>query len=107
MKIESFNQFKKLVQLCQDSGVASIEVDGIKMSLRPQPAPSNNPLALQPEAYIPVPTYRPIQAQETQDEPITQFNDNGLLTSMRDELDTPDMLTDEQALFYSSKAEPN
>lgn len=98
MKIESISQLKKILSLCQDHGVTSIDIDGIKMSLKPIQKASNSALELQPEAYIPVPKYTPVQAQETQDEAIT---------SNTEATDTPNALTDDQLLFYSSRAEPN
>ena len=91
MKIDKLSQLKSLLKLCQEHGVTSIDVDGIKMniSLKPQ-IRANNALELQPEAYVQVPRYAPVQAQETQDEAIT----------------TPDALSQDQLLYYSSKAEP-
>ena len=91
MKIDNIAQLRKVVRLCQEHGVTSIDVDGIKMniSLKPQTR-ANNALELQPEAYVQVPRYAPVQDQETQDEAIT----------------TPDALSQDQLLYYSSKAEP-
>ncbi len=91
MKIENLSQFKKLVQLCREHGVTNIDIDGIKMNISPKPqTQANTQLELQPEAYVAVPRYAPIQAQETQDAPVIN----------------PDSLSDEQMLFYSAKGEP-
>ncbi len=91
MKIDNIKMLTRLIKTCREHGVTNIDIDGIKMniSLKPQTS-ANTQLDLQPEAYVAVPRYAPIQAQETQDAPVIN----------------PDSLSDEQMLFYSAKGEP-
>jgi hypothetical protein len=97
LKVQSLKELQKLIQLCQKTGVTAIEVDGIKMNIRPlQEKSSKIDLNAFPEADIRVPAYTSIQAQDTQDEAIEL------------KIDMPDELTDEQLLMWSSRTEsPN
>lgn len=97
MKITSIKELRQVIQLCRRSGVMSIEIDNVKMILTPvQPKAKShlNAHITDPMAFAGVPSYSPIQAQESQDEAITSFKHD------------PEMLTDEQALMWSSKSEP-
>ena len=97
MKVESLKDLKKLLKVCQDTGVTGIEVDGIKLNLALKPKANGNALDAFPEASVRVPSYTPIQAQESQDEAITTFNHG---------IDEPDDLSEEELLYYSVKPEP-
>lgn len=96
MKIDSLRQLKELMKLCQSHGVENIEVDGIKMEIRQLPKAvkrSNKPLPVPimtgvEDARIPTPNlYR--SPWKTVEVPT-------------DLIDTPDELTEEQLLNWSS-----
>lgn len=97
MTIDSLRDLKKLLKVCQDAGVTAIEVDNIKLNLTLKPKSRVNALDAFPEASVRVPTYTPIQVQESQDEAISAFNEG---------IDEPDDLTEDELLFYSVKPEP-
>ena len=84
MKIENLAILKKVISLCQKSGVTEISIDGITMKIDPRPIMKKSKnqdfnLELPPEAHVQVPEY-------TTKEGIEAFSD----------------LTEEQKLFYSS-----
>lgn len=95
LDIKDIKDLEKVIRLCRKTGVSDIEIAGIKMHIGPITDYGSNALKNDlnafPEASVRVPTYTPIQAQETQDEPIKM----------------PDALTEEQLMFYSAKQEPN
>ena len=95
MTIDGINDLRKVIRLCRDHGVTSIEIDGIKLQLSlKQPAKASRiDYDAFPEASIPVPRYTPVNAQDTASEPV-QAN-----------IDMPDELTEEQAMFYSAVPE--
>lgn len=89
MKIENLKQLKELIQLCQKSGVKTIEIDGIVMSLGDAPVKERKAKSTKTRTI-----YGPAGAVEIPVE------------ALPDVIDTPDALTDEQLLFYSSDATP-
>jgi len=84
MKIENIKQLQQLIKLLRKSGVSSVRVDGIEMHFHdsalvlPEPTAKKSVLSNFQETYVP--------GGVTADTAIT----------------TPDMLTEEQLLFYSS-----
>ena len=99
MKINSIKDLQKVLKLCRQTGVTTIEIDGVKLTLGPQPVSVRAPhidLDAFPEANIRVPQYSPIQAQDTANSPIDT------------KIDMPDELSEEQLMFYSARPEsPN
>lgn len=95
VKVTGIKDLTKIIALCRKQGVVAIEVDGVKLSLGPDPKPRPTPIDLNafPEAAVRIPQYSPIQAQDTANEPIDIA------------IDMPDELTEEQLMFYSAKAE--
>ena len=90
MKIDSLKDLQKLLKVCQDNGVDAIKIDGIEMSIRPQTkaykAPRERKSVFQPtpDEQIKVPAFQP--QPEAPD------------------IETPDELSDEQLLNWSSGA---
>jgi hypothetical protein len=81
MKIDSLKDLKKLIDLCQKNGVEAIEVDGVKMNLRPV-------------------AKAPITRRRRRTETAVEQTTDGTL-DVADVIDMPDELTDEQLLFFS------
>jgi hypothetical protein len=92
LKIDNLRDLKKVLDLCRKAGVTDITVDGLAIHLGPLPVKaSNKPKATFqdfPEARVPVPPFNGVT------EPIER-------------IETPDVLTDEQLLFYSSEGPSN
>lgn len=88
MKVDKLSDLKKILLLCRQQGVTSIEVDNIKLQLGQVYAPKEAfpDLELPPEATIQVPKY------------------TGDLKVDVHKIAT-DELTDDQLLFYSSRPE--
>lgn len=64
MTIKDLKDLTKLVQLCRKSGVATIEIDNIKITMGKDSKSTVQPRSLLedafPEANIPVPQYNPV-----------------------------------------------
>jgi len=98
MKIDSLRDLKKLLQLCREQGVHSIKLNGMEFGLLPTiPAKSTkrnsmkellNELA--PEEDIRIPQYTPVVSDGSPDT-----------------ITTPDELTEEQLLNWSSQGQAN
>ncbi len=107
MTITDLKQLEALVKLCRKSGIASIEVDGIKFSLNPiekrvrtKPEPLSDPLAT-----ASVPAYNGL-AVDTEDLIAqSKLEAAKALQALKDEIATPDMLTEDQLLNWSSRPE--
>lgn len=84
MKIENLKDLKKLIDLCQKNGVEAIEVDGVKMNLRPV----HKPAATRKSRKV---VERPMTTDGTED--------------LSDVIET-DELTPEQMLFWSAGQAP-
>lgn len=85
MKIESLKDLKKVIQLCRETGVDIIKVDGIELVLGSQPVPINKSLGKNL---------------------VTSLKEaNAFHTAMGPDvpIETPDALTDEELLFYSAQ----
>ncbi len=93
MTIGNLKDLKQLIKACRDGGVASIELDGVKLTLLPNaPGKARVIKALDfssdfPEASIPVPKYTPL-TNETIEQEMAKVS--------------TDELSQEQLLFYSS-----
>ncbi len=95
MKIENLKDLKKIMQLCKQLGVTAIKIDGVEFFISPnKDKPSKIDLNAFPEALVKVPTYSPVNIQNTSNEPIESL------------IDTPDALSDDQLLYYSAKGDP-
>lgn len=99
MTIDSLKQLEALLKLCRKSGVAAIEVDGIKLALGNEPIKPvkrvperlDDPLA---NVSVPVPNiYDPIEYAKAVAAKATQ--------ALKDKIDMPDELTEEQLINYS------
>lgn len=94
MQIDSLATLRKVLKLCRESGVTSIEIDGIKMSIALISSKRSNEssifdnLELPPEASAVVPQYNPSNTIQEEAERIST-----------------ESLTEEQILFYSSRPE--
>lgn len=93
MKIENLKDLKNLLKVCQENGVDAIKIDGIEMSIRLQ-TKSTRPTRTPSEVFQPtldeqikVPV--PKAFQETEAAP---------------DIETPDELTPDQLLNWSSGA---
>ena len=91
MKIKDLAEFSQLLKICRNNGVQTFEIDGVKVTLQPKvqikrqrPVLGNSGFV---EENIPVPQY---QGQPIPEETPTEA------------IKTPDELTQEQLLFYSS-----
>jgi hypothetical protein len=99
MKIDSIRSLERLMKACRRNGVTAIEIDGIKLNLlemKPKAKSSINAYSTDPLAQAVVPRYSTIPVQESQDEAITTSNED---------IDV-DQLSEDQALFYSARTEP-
>lgn len=85
MTINSLKDLKKLIQLCRQTGVEAIEIDGVKLNLGPTPV-----IYKTTRAKDNAPTKTPEQV----------FTPGGIT----EEIQIPtDGLTEEQLLFYSAQ----
>lgn len=82
MKIDTIKDLKKVIQLCRETGVDIIKVDGIELVLGSSPTP------------------RPVKAHNSSTE---TFSSN---IGPNTPIETPDSPTEEQLLFYSSQTSP-
>jgi hypothetical protein len=103
MTIDKLSDLRKLIRLCKSEGVHMVKIDNIELAIslghiRPSKTSTISDLNLPPEALAKVPTYQPI--------PITEASDYGLSPS-NDKIDTPDDLTEEELLFYSTGPDDN
>ena len=81
MKIETLKDLKKVIQLCRETGVDIIKVDGIELVLGAQPTKQTA------KTKSPQEVFSSIVGPDTP-------------------IETPDHLTDEQLLFYSAQTNP-
>src|ERR1700677_691690 len=91
MQIDDLKTLRKVIKLCQESGVTSISIDGITMAITPviqakQERSIFDNLELPPEANMQIPRYK----SEVQEEAYKVATEG---------------LTEEQLLFYSSRSE--
>jgi hypothetical protein len=94
MTIDSLSDLRKVIQLCRKNGITTIEIDNIKLTIQPLPFKRTNiDLDAFPEAQVSIPQYSPINASEA-------------VNAVIEAIEMPDELTEEQALFYSAKSEP-
>jgi hypothetical protein len=85
MKIESFKDLQKLIQLCRKTGIEAIEIDNVKMNLGPTPTIVSN-------------TRQKVSQVANETQPV--FTPGGIT----EEIQIPtNGLTDEQLLFYSAQ----
>lgn len=101
MKVDSLKELKKLIQLCQQTGVRNIEVDGIKMELGAPPSKdSRKPIVDDPMANLQVP-------QPNIFDPIAMAKAEAAkkMKEIQDFIETPDDPTEEQLLNYSVRPE--
>lgn len=93
MKIDSLKQLKELMKLCQSHGVENIEVDGIKMEIRPVVKAikrSNRPI-------------QPTFSSGIEDVKVPTPNIfRKPMNDVSDHVETPDELTEEQLLNWSA-----
>ena len=95
MKIENLKELQKLLKLCRDNDVRTMQIDGIVFSIVPQPkiqAPSID-LEAFPEATIQVPKYSPIATNIPENTQFDKIETNGL--------------TEEQLLMWSAQGNIN
>jgi hypothetical protein len=102
LKVQDLKELQKLIQLCQKTGVMSIEVDGIKMQLG-NPPQKRQPKGLQlddPMANIAIP-------QPNLYDPVAQAKAHAAkeLQAIKEYIDTPDEMTEEQMLGWNSRPE--
>jgi hypothetical protein len=93
MKIESHKQLESLIKMCMKNGVKSIQVDGISIELGDQPIkPKKYKQVAEPQDLLQSPTL-----EEEIQIPQMQY--------IQDDIKTPDELTEEQAMFWSSEGQ--
>lgn len=94
MVIKDLKELQKLIQLCRKEGIASIEIDNIKLTLGSKPSAYKQPRGTTqvfPEADIKIPQYNGIT------------NPN-VAQAVADTIET-DGLTEEQLMYFSSASE--
>lgn len=93
MPYSNLKELKKLIQLCRNTGISSIKIEGLELTFGPAPikrAKSDSiDLSAFPEANIKVPSYTPYTAA---------------VKEVADQIAT-DELSEEQLMFYSSRPE--
>ncbi len=94
MTIHDIKDLEKVMKLCQKHGVSSIKIDGIEFNIQPKHTAKHSRIDYDafPEASIPVPKYSPVSVQDT-------------ANAVIEAIDMPDELSEDQMLYYSSKAE--
>lgn len=94
MKIDSLNDLKKVIELCQKQGVTTIKVDGIELTFGIKPTKSKTyKTEVFTEADIKVPQFNGIANPN-----VSQY--------VSDTIET-DGMTDEQLLMWSAQSEAN
>lgn len=88
MVISDLKDLEKLIKLMRRLGVERIEVDGLKFELSDMPKKGNKAYVLKEETYVPGGVNEYTQVPEPN-------------------IETPDALTEEQLLFYSSSGGMN
>lgn len=116
MNIPDLKKLKQLVKLCRETGIDSMEIEGIKftLGLAPQSKPRGKQRTVAddfPEASIKVPAYNPTGGAVTvPNEDVDFGTSSGVIIStnqgqiIADTIVTNE-LTAEQLLFYSATSE--
>jgi hypothetical protein len=101
LTIDNLKQLKALISLCRKTGIESIKVDNVELHLGSAPIKLTvQPESLDPLASMPVPEpnlYDPIAQARAMAAKATK--------AIQDKIDTPDELTEEQLLNWSSRPE--
>lgn len=102
MTINSLKDLEKLIKLCQKTGVLAVKANGIELQLGVKPhKPSRPPRLEDPLASVSVPTpnlFDPVAFAKAQAAKAT--------AALKEQIEMPDELSDEQLLMYSARQEP-
>ncbi len=106
MKIDDLDQLEKLIRLCRKTGISAIEIDNIKFNLNPiekRVRTKAEPLA-DPLANASIPSFNGVL--DTDDLIAASKASAAAATkALQEQIATPDMLTEDQLLNWSSRPE--